>query len=379
MKRTILGIVAVATCLLQADSSEAQIRVGRFGGVNVRVPFVSVDVLPFGGGTRVRAPFTSVQTGAFGYGGFGYGVGAYGYSSRYNGFGYRPYLYGGSVYRSYNRYDIVPVVPVPVVPLVPVFPDPLDDYLGYDHLGYDYLGYGRRDYVYPERFADSDRHQVDPYRSARPAFAPPSDATRAAQSPVSLEDDLRVAADRLARALSRRRDDADVWLDYLRPDLIIETIDRGQSPAALSGLLLNYEGLVGNAQLSQLWTTDGFRQTHQLLRQWVGSAGSSVSVDSVPQEGSPALAAPLDQWSGRPGSERSDQNEREYGKSLLEGDDREGGAGRSVTEPESSDGTPYVDPYADPKSSPAKAPPTEELPTPPAARASDAKPATIPL
>jgi hypothetical protein len=86
-------------------------------------------------------------------------------------------------------------------------------------------------------------------------------------------------------------------MDYLQPDLIVETIDRGGSPAELKTLLLNYEGLTGNSQLSAIWITDGFRQTHRLLRQWVET---TPMVDELNRSAKPAM------------------NENEFGKSIYE-------------------------------------------------------------
>ncbi len=256
---------------MAGSPADAQIRIGRFGGVSVRVPFVGVDVLPFGGGTRVVAPFTSVNTGLYGggfygggfyerglYGGGSYGVGPYdGYRSYY---GPRDYLYdhpailpfGAAAYGS-------PIYGVP-------------DYAGYRYGGLPYggLGYGVIDdrgpdyrVLDPREISDPEIYADDRYRAAYPSA--PADQV----SSSTLVSDLRFAASRLSRGLAQRRDDADVWQDYLKPDLIIETIDDGGSPSDLQTLLLNYEGLSGNAQLSNIWTVDGFRQTHQLLRQWV--------------------------------------------------------------------------------------------------------------
>lgn len=241
------AFLSIAATMFFASSADAQIRVGRFGGVSVNVPFVGVDVLPFGGGTRVRAPFTSVNTGLYGvgYGGYGYRaapITAYrGYS--YRGYGYPTYGYG---YNSYVRPYGYGAVAVPVPVPVPVYPDP----------------YGvEPDYVYTQPLPVD----APEYYAARP----PAETYQSPTSTGSLEDDLRIAADRLARSLLSRRDDADVWMDYLKPDLIVQTIDQGGSPAELQSLLMNYEGLSGNSQLSSIWVTDGFRQTHRLLRQWV--------------------------------------------------------------------------------------------------------------
>jgi hypothetical protein len=256
--------IALTAGLMITSVADAQIGIGPFGGVSIRGPFVGIDVLPYGGGTRVRAPFTSVNTGLYGvgYGGFGYrSAPIYGYRG-YGGYGYSAYGYNSYV-RPYGYQSFGVAVPVPVP--VPVYPDP-------------YLA--RPSYVYPEPM-DAPEYDVPGYRAARPTmpnYGVPDDGASAYPAPMStgsLEDDLRSAADRLTLALATRPDDADVWLDYLKPDLIVETIDRGGSPAELKSLLLNYEGLTGNSQLSAIWVTDGFRQTHRLLRQWIESSPST--------------------------------------------------------------------------------------------------------
>ncbi|TWU59903.1 hypothetical protein Poly51_01760 [Rubripirellula tenax] len=288
MNRSSLVFVLVGSlfgAVAAPSAADAQIRVGAFGGVSVRVPFVGVDVLPFGGGTRVRAPFTSVGTGF-------YGGGFYGADPFYRGprlyddlYGYRSgYRYGSRYDYGYRPYDDHPAYlygPPPVI-AVPVVPH-----------------YGNPGYVYTEPYADLryvaplDRdpsgYQPD-YQSARPAIVSP---------PASLVDDLRSAAQRLSSALTRRPDDADIWQDYLGPNQIIETIDRGGAPAELRSLLMNYEGLSGNSQLSSIWIVDGFRQTHRLLRQWVESESGESSDESVLHSG-PSVLEPSNPTSSDP-------------------------------------------------------------------------------
>ncbi|MGB7326839.1 MAG: hypothetical protein WBD31_18325 [Rubripirellula sp.] len=276
--------VAAASSLVGSffftSSADAQIRIGGFGGVSVRAPFVSVNVLPFGGGTRVRAPFTSVNTGLY-RSGFGYGYDPYRGPRLYDrGYGYGSY---------YDRHDYyfdhpailpipAPVYPVPAYP-VPVYPVP----------SYGSGLYGGPDYVYTEPYAVTrpDRYlddELDGYRAGRPMVPPAQDSSaRLSTGTVSIETlaaDLRFAAARLSRSLSQRRDDADVWQDYLKPDFIMETIDRGGLASELQSLLLNYEGLSGNSELSSIWVEDGFRQTHQLLRDFVQADVAAGSADS---------------------------------------------------------------------------------------------------
>jgi hypothetical protein len=220
MFRLIPAALGCIVCLAMTSVADAQlVRVGSFGGVSVRVPFVSVDVLPYGGGTRVRAPFTSVNTGAYRYG--------YGYPA-----GYVPYP------------ATVPVYPAPVYP-APVYSAPLFPEAGY---------------VNPE---------PNVYQSVRRA------------SSDSLPDRLIASAQQLKRSLSLRGDDSDIWLDYLGPDRIIANIDRGESPGSLRTVLINYDGVVGNPDLSSISRASGFRQTHQLLRDFVDrpSAASDTPME----------------------------------------------------------------------------------------------------
>lgn len=227
------GLVWVAT----TPAANAQmVRVGPFGGVSVRVPFfgVGVDVLPFGQGTRVRAPFTSVNTGV--------------YRAGYRSLPYAPY-------------DVVPVYPAPIYS-APVYPGSVPSY------------------EYPLPY---DQVAPGPYAHA---YDPPI-----VPSSVGIKESLRASAERLARSLAQRRDDSDVWLNYLRPDQIIAVIDGDGSPESLNDLLMNYEGVTGNSQLSEIWIVDGFRQTHQRLAQYLqqagvdgGSEGAEVSPMPEPDE-----------------------------------------------------------------------------------------------
>ena len=114
--RTLCCVVLVA----MTSVADAQlVRIGPLGGVRVRVPFVSVDVLPYGQGTRVRAPFTSVNTGLYGYGNLGHYYpphdhGIYGPAP--------PYPAGPGFVR--------PVYPVPAYP-TPVYPGAVHPETGY--------------------------------------------------------------------------------------------------------------------------------------------------------------------------------------------------------------------------------------------------------
>lgn len=214
MFRRIACSVFALSLIACGDIASAQIvRIGGFGGVRVRAPFVSVDVLPYGGGARVRAPFTSVNTGAYGYGPVYYGH-------------RHPYHPPVTIYDPRPPVAVLPVLPVPAVVPVPA------------------VGY--------------------PVAPA-PVYAQPVSPVVAA----TLSEQLRASAARLAQSLSYRRSDANVWLDYLGPQLIVDAIDRGDDPASLRGLVRNYDGVVGNGSLGSIRSASGFSETRALLKQYV--------------------------------------------------------------------------------------------------------------
>lgn len=206
MYRLLTGAVCGIATLASASLADAQIVRWGPGGVRIRAPFVSVDVSPYGG-TSVRAPFTAVD-------------------SR---------VHGGYVYPPGVVVGPVPPIPFPrvAVPAVPVYPAPV------------YPGV-----VYPEPAAPST------YQPARPTL----DGT--------LPEQLRSAAETLARSLAVRRD-GDVWLDYLGPQKIIEAIDLGRSPSSLRPLVINYDGVLSNGSLVAIRSARGFAETRELLRAYV--------------------------------------------------------------------------------------------------------------
>ena len=238
MIRVLLRSICLLMMLICTGSVDAQIvRIGGFGGVRVRAPFVAVDVLPYGGGTRVRAPFTRVNTG-------GYRYGAY-----YGGY-YPPY---GSFPSYYSYYPAPAIVygppPVTVYEPVPVYPPVV-------------------------------------------AEAPIVAAEYPRVDPGQLAERLRYAAAQLAQSLALRRNDADVWLDYLEPESIVEVVDRGGDPSSLRGLVANYDGVVGSGSLSSIRSSNGFAETRSLLKQFVASAGNSVAKPPVPPPAVRQQAAP---------------------------------------------------------------------------------------
>ncbi len=238
MIRSGAGSVCCLIVLAVATTADAQlVRIGRFGGgVHVRALFVSVDVLPWGGGTRVRAPFTSVNTGV-------YGSYRYGYPSAY--YSYRGYYVPGSVI-----YD-----PVPVYPPATVYP-PVTVY------------------------------QPVPAYPAQGAAAPATRAESFRVTAAELNERLRTSAMRLSESLSRRRDDGDIWMNYLAPNRIVDAIDHNADPGTVRDLVANYDGVSANPQLGSISTASGFAETRALLRQFV-----SVPVTTVPAA---RIAPPVD-------------------------------------------------------------------------------------
>jgi hypothetical protein len=103
-----------------------------------------------------------------------------------------------------------------------------------------------------------------------PRVAFPADTIPSDTIPGDTIDALHDAATRLRRSLSRRADDADIWLDYLGVDRIIASIDDGQPDESLRDVLQNYDGVIANPELRTIVATDGFASTRRWLRQWIG-------------------------------------------------------------------------------------------------------------
>ncbi|MGI9472608.1 MAG: hypothetical protein ACR2NZ_13795 [Rubripirellula sp.] len=201
--------------LAMASVADAQIVRWGLGGVRVRAPFVAVDVAPYGG-ARIRAPFTAVD------------------SRIYGGYPYPPGVVVG------------PVPPIPPIPFpgiafgAPVYPAPVYPAPVYPGV------------VYPQPAPNQ-------YQAARPSIG------------ESLPTQLRLAAEALARSLAVRQD-GDVWLDYLGPQQIIETIDLGRSPESLRTLVINYDGVMSNGSLAAIRSARGFAETRDLLKLFVSEA-----------------------------------------------------------------------------------------------------------
>lgn len=223
MGRIRLSGVAALVALGMASACQAQIvRWDGFGGVRVRAPFVKVDVAP-NGDTWVRAPFTNV-----------YSPGP--------GFRYGPFP---------------PVPPVGVVPVIPALPVPAYPVPAYPVP------------AVPGVVQEVPSIPVEGYQVTRPSID------------GHVAEDLHRAAIRLQSNLSRRQD-GDVWLEYLNPARIITSIQRGDPPGSLRDLITNYDGVVANTSLRSIYTIDGFDETRELLRVYVDLPSKGATVASPP-------------------------------------------------------------------------------------------------
>ncbi len=274
MFRYALIVIGLASWLGATEAAAQFVRVGPLGGVSIRGPRGSIDVLPFGLGTRIQSPASSLSTGLFGLTA----------PPRYP-YGYSVPPAPSVVYRPQVRYELVPVYPVIAVPVIvepvyvqPVFVDPSPAPITYfdsttasapamDQRGYDPAVensvvvnsyFGATDMVLESPITTSSYESMEPF-----------------SEPASIQDKLRAAAVRLRDSLSMRHLDADIWLNYLSPDRIIVALDSDQPADDLSDLLRNYDGMAGNSDLSHIWSLDGFWQTHQALRDWVEMKAAS--------------------------------------------------------------------------------------------------------
>ncbi|WP_442509893.1 hypothetical protein SH528x_001494 [Novipirellula sp. SH528] len=281
-------IAIFAFALMFAISPEQQasaqlIQIGRSfgGGVRIRVPFVAVDTAPWGGGTRVRAPFTSVNTGVYS---------GPRYSSRYGAPVYPNYAYPpASPY-----YGSVPSYP-PTVYTAP-------NYLGSSPVIGSSSAYGAPLPVAPLQSnpgvssADS-RYGNSIIASATPApLLGDGPVSAASQGPspagAASDDSLRRAAMQLQTSLSRRGGDSDIWMDYLAPAEIVQSLDSGgMSNEMLQSRLRNYQGVTFNPELRWLTSLPGFAETRRQLENRVAIADTGDDTrESTPQPAVPTAA-----------------------------------------------------------------------------------------
>ena len=238
------------------NTAEAQVVVVRpAGGVRVRAPFVSVDVLPFHRGTRVRVPYATINAGFYR---------SYRPLPPVAGFFPLPVPYRFAV-------AAVPAYPVIAVPAYPAVVYPEIPSYEYPRV------------IYPDVEVARQPLYGDVISSSRPRLELP------------LPERLRTAAETLARTLSLR-EDGDVWLNYLGPQRIIENVDYSRPASELRDLIINYDGVVSNGTLGSIQYARGFAASRDLLRQYLGTqAFSETSNDGqvpVPSSIAPADSVP---------------------------------------------------------------------------------------
>ena len=237
------SLASLALLSLGIPCDAQVVRIGGFGGVRVRAPFVSVDVGPYGG-TRVLAPFTSV---------YSYGP----------AISYRRAVVGVPMFPPLPPFAVMPAVPafaVPVYP-VPVMPQ----------------------VVVPQVVYEEPAIPVEGYQVTRPSLD------------GHVAEDLRRAAIRLQYSLSLRHD-GDVWMEYLGPGRIVAVIEQGDAPGTLSDLIRNYDGVVANSSLRAIYGSSGFNETRELLRVYVdmGRAQPQASPQAAAPTEAPQREVPLD-------------------------------------------------------------------------------------
>jgi len=260
------------------------------GGINFGGPLI-VPVAPDSYGHHHHG------YSGFGYSGFGYPGPAYNFGVPYQSFsfsfgspyGYDPYPYqsGYFDYRSdYNRrlYDSYQR---------DLRRNLFDSNLGLNLGGVDPFGPGSYSYSpFDDRSYRPPVAQIEPFDGFGTSGPPPFGDGLQSTPPRNLPEALRASANRLSISLSRRRDDSDVWLDYLAPGRIISTIDRGLPVESISDLLKNFDGVVGNPELRLVAAADGFESTRRLLRQWLETAPATEpgSIVAPPPSQSEELA-----------------------------------------------------------------------------------------
>ena len=103
---------------------------------------------------------------------------------------------------------------------------------------------------------------------------------------------LRNAAETLRATLARRADEGAIWLEYLRPDLIVDAVDSGKLTQQVRDLATRYNGVTMNRELTSITRLAGFEQTRRQLNLWIGGSTS----DEVGQQAE--LQAPLESDAG---------------------------------------------------------------------------------
>ena len=143
------------------------------------------------------------------------------------------------------------------------------------HSYHAHRGYGANvspEPVFPPSYPHYGRSGVYPAPETQPiaglAFSRSDSQRRSIYADADVADLLRAAANRLTQSLSRMRD-GEVWLNQLQPQRIISTIDRAEFPGSLVDLMQHYDAVANTPRLVLVAEANGFRNTHQLLAQYV--------------------------------------------------------------------------------------------------------------
>ncbi len=217
---------------------------------------------------------------SFNYGGFGY-LDPY----RFDGFGYDPYRYG-----SFKAPDLLDD---PYFQANSLYPDKYPAYRRQqERLRLKAIPYSN----YPEPFpavAPVPRQPAPAWQSNAPTTsrsAPnfrPDAAPSYAGTPRG-DANLQSSAQRLRSHLAKRQD-GEVWINYLSPDQI-ETMIESDDRKGIQKLMTHYDGVVANGELGHIVRAPGFTQTRSLLRQYLSQPASRqpASIPNQPSVSQPA-------------------------------------------------------------------------------------------
>ena len=103
----------------------------------------------------------------------------------------------------------------------------------------------------------------------------------------SLES-LRQSALMLYNSLSERGEEGQIWIDFLKPDVIADAASIGQLSAEIVELTKRYEGVTMNADLRQIEKVAGFDSTYRLLGQWINTLPNAPA-SNLPASNLPAV------------------------------------------------------------------------------------------
>lgn len=272
VSRSLFVILAIATTVFLVGVSHCEAQWGYFGrgttatrgAFTYRGPLISFDVLP-----AYPAPRTGSYDPTFGRPSYGFAPGAYPYDR------YRSYESSAYAYQMFGQYR--GTQPTQAELDRERFYDNLDRTHRYQTREDRYASDFSNAYASPSAMVNRYRH---PYVAGAPALpwtpepipglsiAPHQSRYQGYVPDDDVAISLRAAANRLQRSLSRKAD-GHVWIGHLKPDQIIDAIDRGHHPGALADLVLNYEGIAQTPRLVLIAQAEGFQDVRRLLAQYV--------------------------------------------------------------------------------------------------------------